>query len=112
MGVPLLCKEESEVVIMIGCCGSKRRMGRIETSDLKLITSEPTVGKAKPSTRAIWRSSLSACRGVEKKGLTAPALLETPYEGRGLAAISGNICSAVVQSQFSILAWLDRLETF
>ena len=29
------------------------------------------------STRAKWRSSLSACRGVQKKGLTAPALLET-----------------------------------
>jgi hypothetical protein len=53
-------------------------MGRIETSDLKLITSEPMVGKAKakPSTRAKWRSSLSACRGVEKKGLTESALLE------------------------------------
>jgi len=51
-------------------------MGRIETSDLKLITSEPMVGKAKASTRAKWRSSLSACRGVEKKALTAPALLE------------------------------------
>src|SRR5215472_18680685 len=51
--------------------GSKRRMGRIETSDLKLITSEPMVGKqkAKPSTRAKWRSSLSACRGVGKKGI-------------------------------------------
>jgi hypothetical protein len=53
-------------------------MGRIETSDLKLITSEPMVGKqkAKPSTRAKWRSSLSACRGVEKKGLTELVLLE------------------------------------
>src|SRR5215472_1571105 len=51
-------------------------MGRIETSDLKLITSEPKVGKAKPSTRAKWRSSLSACKGVEKKGLTTPTLLE------------------------------------
>jgi hypothetical protein len=34
--------------------------------------------KAKPSTRAKWRSSLSACRGVEKKGLTELVLLETP----------------------------------
>src|SRR5215472_7228412 len=61
--------------------GSKRRMGRIETSDLKRITSEPMVGKqkAKPSTRAKWRSSLSACRGVGKKGLTAPALLEKQF---------------------------------
>ena len=44
-------------------------MGRIETSDLKLITSEPMVGKAKPSTRAKWRSPLSACIGVGKKGI-------------------------------------------
>jgi hypothetical protein len=46
-------------------------MGRIEPSDLKLITSEPWLEKqtAKPSTRAKWRSSLSACRGVEKKGI-------------------------------------------
>src|SRR5215475_9760522 len=68
---------ESEVVIMIAVVESKRCMGRIETSDLKLITSEPMVGKAKHSTRAKWRSSLSACRGVEKKGLTEPVLLET-----------------------------------
>ena len=56
-------------------------MGRIETSDLKLITSEPVVGKQKatPSTRAKWRSSLSAWRGVKKKGLTEPVLLEMRF---------------------------------
>jgi hypothetical protein len=75
LGVPLLFTEEFEVVIMIGCYGSKRRMGRIETSDLKPITSEPMVGKAKPSTRAKWRSSLSACRGVEKKGLDSAGVV-------------------------------------
>jgi MlaD protein len=53
--------------------------GSDRDSDLKRITSEPTVGKAKPSTRAKWRSSLSACRGVEKKGLTESALLERRF---------------------------------
>src|ERR1700722_10084160 len=38
--------------------------------DLKTITSEPTVGKATPSMRAKWRSSLSACHGVLEKCLT------------------------------------------
>ena len=36
--------------------------------DLKMITSEPLVGMAIFSTRAKWRSSLSACSSVEKKG--------------------------------------------
>jgi len=44
-------------------------MGRIEISDLKLITSEPWFGMARISTRAKWRSSLSAWRSVEKKVL-------------------------------------------
>ena len=44
-------------------------MGRIEISDLKLITSEPWFGIALISTRAKWRSSLSACRSVEKNVL-------------------------------------------
>jgi hypothetical protein len=79
LGVPLLFTEEFEVVIMIRCCGSKRRMGRIETSDLKPITSEPMVGKAKPfneSEMALFSECWERCG--EKKGLTAPALLETP----------------------------------
>jgi hypothetical protein len=42
-------------------------MGRIEISALKLITSEPWFGMARISTRAKWRSSLSAWRSVEKK---------------------------------------------
>ena len=53
MGVPLLFTEEFEVVIMIRCWGSKRRMGRIETSDLKPITSEPMVGKAKQKAKVL-----------------------------------------------------------
>jgi hypothetical protein len=33
------------------------------------------VGKAKPSTRAKWRSSLSACRGVQKKGIDSAGVV-------------------------------------
>ena len=67
-------------------------MGRIETSDLKPITSEPMVGKAKQkakplnesekqnkkqklSTRTKRRSSLSACRGVQKKGIDSAGVV-------------------------------------
>ena len=57
--------------------------GSDRDADLKLITSEPTVGKAKLSTRAKWRSFLSACRSALKKTLTVPALSETPdYNSR------------------------------
>src|SRR5271155_3041204 len=49
--------------------------------DLKTITSEPTVGKATPSTRAKWRSSLSACHGSARKGLdTADIVREAIYQ--------------------------------
>ena len=46
--------------------------GSDRVPDLKTITSEPTVGKAKatPSMRAKWRSSSSACSNVLKKCLT------------------------------------------
>ena len=58
--------------------GCDRRDAWIGLSpDLKTITSEPTVGKAIPSTTAKWRSSLSACHGVLEKGLTPPTLSET-----------------------------------
>ena len=53
-------------------------MGRIETSDLKLITSEPNGWKGKTSNESEM-ALFSECMGevLEKKGLTAPALLET-----------------------------------
>src|SRR5579871_989306 len=44
--------------------------------DLKRLRSEPTVGKAEPSTRAKWRSSTSARRSVLRKNLTPPTLSE------------------------------------
>jgi len=44
----------------------KRCMGRTEFLTWKTITSEPTVGKATPSMRAKWRSSLSACSSALK----------------------------------------------
>jgi hypothetical protein len=77
MGSPLLFTEEFEVVIMIELV-TEEMHGSDRNADLKLITSEPTVGKAKLSTRAKWRSVLSACRSALKKTLTAPALSETP----------------------------------
>jgi len=40
LGVPLLCKEEFELVIMIALA-TEEMHGRIEISGLKLITSEP-----------------------------------------------------------------------
>ena len=90
MGVPLLFTEESEVVIMIGCCRSKRCMGRIETSDLKMVTSEPNGWKSKTcneSEMAIFCECMERCG--EKKGLTAPALLEKRYYvSRGVGVIS------------------------
>jgi len=77
MGSPLLFTEEFEVVIMIELV-TEEMHGSDRNADLKLITSEPTVGKAKLSTRAKWRSVLGACRSALKKTLTAPALSETP----------------------------------
>ena len=77
MGSPLLFTEEFEVVIMIEHV-TEEMHGSDRVADLKLITSEPTVGKAKLSPRAKWRSVLSACRSALKKTLTAPALSETP----------------------------------
>ena len=55
-------------------------MGRIEISDLKLITSEPWLveQRVKPSTRAKWRSSPSGWSCVGKKYLTQPAMSERP----------------------------------
>ena len=56
-----------------------RCMGRIEISDLKLITASLR-RMALISTRAKWRSSLSACRSVEKKYLdTAGVVREAIY---------------------------------
>jgi hypothetical protein len=45
-------------------------MGRTEFLTWKTITSEPRLEKATPSTRAKWRSSLSACSSVLTKCLT------------------------------------------
>jgi len=81
MGSPLLFTEEFEVVIMIELV-TEEMHGSDRNADLKLITSEPTVGKAKLSTRAKWRSVLGACRSALKKTLTAPALSETPVYTR------------------------------
>ena len=49
-----------------------------ETSDLKRITNEPTVGKAEKQNLQRERIGiLTSVQGeVEKKGLTAPALLD------------------------------------
>ncbi len=54
---------------------SKRWLGRTEFLT-PTIRSELKVGKRKPSTRAKWRSSKSACRRALKKCLTPPTLLE------------------------------------
>src|SRR5215467_8757577 len=48
--------------------GSKRWLGRTEFVTLT-IRSEPRLESAKPSTRAKWRSSGSACRSVFKNML-------------------------------------------
>jgi hypothetical protein len=86
MGSPLLFTEEFEVVIMIELV-TEEMHGSDRNADLKLITSEPTVGKAKLSPRAKWRSVLSACRSALKKTLTAPALSETPVYVRHPATL-------------------------
>jgi len=78
LGVPLLFTEEFEVVIMIGRCRPKRCMGRTEFPTWE-ITSEPGLEKAKPSTRAKWRSSPSARWGVREKCLTPPTLSERRF---------------------------------
>jgi hypothetical protein len=71
MSIPLLLTEESELVIMIVVV-TEEMHGSDRDADLKL--KRALVGMAIFSNRAKWRSSLSECRGVQKKYLTTPAL--------------------------------------
>src|ERR1700693_2901134 len=71
--------EEFEVVIMIAV--RDRRDAWVGPSSDLNFDCERAWGleKAKPSTRAKWRSSLSACRSVLGNCLTPPTLSETRY---------------------------------
>ena len=71
-------------------------MGRIEISDLKLITSEPWFGMALISTRAKWRSSPSGWSRVGKKYLTQPALSERRFN-----QVRAMLCSLTGKLTFS-----------
>ena len=60
-------------------------MGRIETSDLKLITSEPMVGKAKQkakplneSEKALFSECMEKCgkKGIDSAGVVREAILQ------------------------------------
>ena len=50
----------------------------LRVPDLNWIANEPKVGYGTFSTRAKWRSSLSARRGLLRNCLTGPTLSETP----------------------------------
>jgi hypothetical protein len=79
---------------------------------LKTITSEPTVGKATPSTRAKWRSSRSACSGALEKCLTPPTLSETRcyVNNRGIAASAPEPHSALGLDRLSSRGYSFRLD--
>ena len=65
-------------------------MGRIETSDLKLVTSEPIVGHAKGKNLQLERNMalFSECmQRCGKKGLTELVLLEMRFLANGSRAV-------------------------
>ena len=73
--VPLPSAGEFEEVIMIAF--GDRRDGWVGTEFLTLtIKNEPRLETRKPSTRAKWRSSSSACCSALENCLTLPTLLE------------------------------------
>ena len=75
LGVPLLCKEEFEVVIMIAHA-TEEMHGSDRDISPETDYERALVGMALISTRAKWRSSPSGWSSARKKYLTAPALSE------------------------------------
>src|ERR1700680_2023518 len=97
-------------------------MGRTEFLTWKTITSEPTVGKATPSPRAKWRSSLSAGSSVLEKCLTRAdivreAILQqsprsSPAQSRQTQTCEGCARIAAFPGKASIQAYNDLWPVF
>ena len=66
-------------------------MGRTGVPDLKRLRASLGLARQKPSTRAKWRSGLSARRSLLKKCLTPPTLSETRFNANYHRTVAYNL---------------------